>query len=162
MPRINVYASDNGHQKLIGWFDDDKTTVYLSNPSCCDSENAHTRDYGPHQNLMRTANGRWVLNEFTYVRASEFGEDSYYFLSDDQVKNWLATNHYDKEYAEYFGEMPDEVGPGRPEIGGEVKVRLGALLPEVDEWAAANGVKRAEAIRRLIGDALGAARMMAR
>jgi len=39
---------------------------------------------------------------------------------------------------------------GRPKIGGEVQVRLGDLLPDVDAWAADNGVKRAEAIRRLV------------
>lgn len=40
---------------------------------------------------------------------------------------------------------------GRPEIGTPVNVRLGAdLLAQVDQYAAAESVSRAEAIRQLV------------
>ncbi|BBC53943.1 hypothetical protein [Mycobacterium phage HC] len=40
---------------------------------------------------------------------------------------------------------------GRPEVGRPVNVRLGDdLLAEVDEYAAAKGIARAEAIRHLL------------
>jgi metal-responsive CopG/Arc/MetJ family transcriptional regulator len=40
---------------------------------------------------------------------------------------------------------------GRPEIGTPINVRLGdELLAEVDAYALAEGIKRAEAIRQLV------------
>ncbi|MCV7285989.1 ribbon-helix-helix protein, CopG family [Mycolicibacterium wolinskyi] len=48
------------------------------------------------------------------------------------------------------------VGPrvtpaGRPEVGKPINIRLGdELLAEVDAWAEGQGIKRAEAIRRLV------------
>jgi len=40
---------------------------------------------------------------------------------------------------------------GRPEVGRPVNIRLGdELLAEVDAFAEAEGVKRAEAIRQLV------------
>ncbi|AEL98237.1 transcriptional repressor [Mycobacterium phage BigNuz] len=40
---------------------------------------------------------------------------------------------------------------GRPEVGRPVNVRLGdELLADVDEYAAAEGIARAEAIRHLL------------
>jgi hypothetical protein len=48
---------------------------------------------------------------------------------------------------EYAGAV---MGPGRPKIGGEVLVRLGDLLPRVDERAARADVTRAELIRTAV------------
>lgn len=45
---------------------------------------------------------------------------------------------------------------GRPAIGEKVQVRLGALLPRVDAFAARRGINRAEALRRLLAEALDA------
>lgn len=43
-------------------------------------------------------------------------------------------------------------GPGRPEIGSPVNLRLGDdLLSEVDEYAERSGISRAQAVRYLIG-----------
>jgi|GEM_PF-4672766 len=48
-----------------------------------------------------------------------------------------------------------QTGPGRPAIGGEIKVRLGVdLLATVDEWAGEHGLKRSEAVRELVRQAL--------
>lgn len=42
-------------------------------------------------------------------------------------------------------------GPGRPEVGKAINVRLGDdRLQDVDAWARENAVSRAEAIRHLI------------
>lgn len=40
---------------------------------------------------------------------------------------------------------------GRPEVGAPINVRLGTdLLAQVDTYAADQGIKRAEAVRRLV------------
>lgn len=45
---------------------------------------------------------------------------------------------------------------GRPEVGKPINVRLGDdLLARVDAYAAAEGIKRAEAVRRLVQRGLG-------
>lgn len=45
---------------------------------------------------------------------------------------------------------------GRPEVGRPVNVRLGdELLAQVDAYATAEGIKRAEAIRQLVERGLG-------
>ena len=50
-----------------------------------------------------------------------------------------------------------QTGPGRPAIGGEIKVRLGDDLQTlVDQWAAERGIARAEAIRQLVTTGLKA------
>lgn len=40
--------------------------------------------------------------------------------------------------------------PGPPEVGEAINVRLGDLLPRVDEFAASGGMSRAAAIRELV------------
>lgn len=48
---------------------------------------------------------------------------------------------------------------GRPEVGKPINVRLGdELLAQVDDWAEAEGIKRAEAIRLLVKHGLRKAR----
>ncbi|NGO42884.1 hypothetical protein G6048_12135 [Streptomyces sp. YC419] len=54
-----------------------------------------------------------------------------------------------------MSEQPGERGPGRPQIGGRVQVRLGELLDDVDRFAAENGYSRAEAVRALVAIGLG-------
>ncbi|WP_142395248.1 ribbon-helix-helix protein, CopG family [Mycobacterium avium] len=39
---------------------------------------------------------------------------------------------------------------GRPEVGPPINWRPGELLPEIDAYAAENGISRAEAIRQLV------------
>jgi hypothetical protein len=51
--------------------------------------------------------------------------------------------------------VKSERGPGRPEIGEPVNVRLGDLLPRVDEFAASRDLSRAAAIRELVSRGLG-------
>lgn len=44
------------------------------------------------------------------------------------------------------------------DLGGLVHIRLGELLPKVDQWAAEHKVNRAEAVRELFATALAGAR----
>lgn len=47
--------------------------------------------------------------------------------------------------------MTDHRSAGRPEVGRPVNIRLGDdLLAEVDAYANAEGIKRAEALRQLV------------
>jgi len=98
----------------------------------------------------RTAKGRWVLHRWSQWQGSE---PTYEFITDEAAKQWLTINNDDAVIAKYFGDLEDESGPapiGRPEIGPAVNIRLGNLLPVVDQRAADEGVTRAEMIRRLV------------
>ena len=55
----------------------------------------------------------------------------------------------------------EPVGRGRPKIGNEVLVRIGDLLPRIDEYATDESITRAEAIRQLLGDGLDTSRVRA-
>lgn len=48
----------------------------------------------------------------------------------------------------------EDRGPGRPEIGGRVNIRLGDLVEAVDKWAERAGLSRADAVRKLVERAL--------
>lgn len=151
--RVNVYEypeypGDNDDEpKLVGWFEWTKS----------DRWPGPTRDgAGNHlatgEALIRTAKGRWVLEHWSRWQDDT---DKYVFVSDDQARTWLLDHGEDATVREYFGEIEEERGPGRPEIGSPVQVRLGTdLLERVDSWASERGVKRAEAIRRLVAAAL--------
>jgi hypothetical protein len=57
---------------------------------------------------------------------------------------------------EYFGEPEEERGPGRPEIGGTISVRLGDALPLLDTYVKNEGLpSRADALRKIIHEKLG-------
>lgn len=155
MDRINVFEEKDGQRTLVGWFDVDAAKLKLRDPSCCTDgiDGRHTDEPGPHENLWHTADGRWVLNQWFndgdgYVITEE---DRFYYLTDKQVRTWLAAHHYDKEYAAHFGPMPAEVGP---EIGDPVEVRLGEFLAPVRELAALNGTRPATMVRTLVREAL--------
>ena len=112
--------------------------------------------------LYLTSGGYWIEN----VDASnEYnGPNAYRYLNDDEAREWLIRSaDADRDGGEaqealdrHFGEVPEENGPGRPKIGGEVLLRLGDVLPDLDAWAEAHGVKRPEAARILLRRALDA------
>lgn len=145
MSRVNI--TEDGH--LVGWFDPDKAREYREatrwdgqnmvsiNPGCA--------PYG-HQRVLRTSGGRWVLNSWSQVQGTP---DVYEHIADAEAREWLLLNEHDAAVAEHLGEIEEERGPGRPEIGGRLGVRLGELRPEVEAWAAEHGVPLAEAVRRL-------------
>lgn len=83
------------------------------------------------------------------------GTDGYRFVSEHAAREWLLGNGHDNAVSTHFDPVEEERGPGRPEIGKPINVRLGDdLLAEVDRFAADTGRNRAEAIRRLVAIAV--------
>lgn len=158
MARINITEVDEwtGEPTVVGWFDSTKVTVFKEDTEW-DGNNIVSAipgcaPYG-HQQLIRTAGGRWVLNSWSQWEGSP---DVYEFIDDDRAREWLILNHKDEAVTKHFGQIEDERGPGRPEVGNAVHVRLGDLLPGLDAYAAEHGVNRAEAIRQAVRDLIGA------
>lgn len=162
MTRINVtetthdpYDAEETIVRVAGWFDVDKATAYQEDTEW--NGNNHiskaTGSQWDHQILYRTAKGRWVLHCWSSDTRSS--TPSYEFVTDDDAREWLIAQREDEAVAKYFGELEEERGPGRPEVGGAVHVRLGELLPRIDAEAERLGVNRAEAIRRLLAKVLG-------
>jgi hypothetical protein len=158
MNRVNVHApdpyDDGGQPRLAGWFDLDRAAEF-DEARHFDGSNhvsAATGSQWDHETLYRTAQGRWVLHRWSQWQGTR---PSYEFVDDDQAREWLLRMGRDDDAAEHFGEVEEERGPGRPEVGGAVHVRLGSLAGAVDRWAAEQGVSRAEGIRQLLQRALG-------
>jgi hypothetical protein len=159
MSRINVYYRDpQGSQgSLLGWFDDEKLEEVIKEDTEWDGNNWRGKMSGlqcGHESLYRTSGGRWVRH---YDARREYnGPEFYEFLTAEQAREWLLRAEEDKIVEKYFGKLEEEAGPGRPEIGGAVHVRLGEELARVDAWAKEHKVKRAEAVRRLVAVGLDA------
>jgi len=162
MQRVNVYADpdpDSGEgPRLAGWFDLDRATRFGEDRDF-DGSNWISRATGSqwhHQYLYRTAQGRWVLEHTSNYQGTL---DLWEFVTDGQAREWLLANGHDAAVREHFGEVEAEAGPnlgGRPEIGPAVTVRLPRhLLGLVDDHAKTHGLTRAEAVRRLLDQALG-------
>jgi len=165
MNRINVYSSpgedDYTAPAKLGWFD----------PSAAERFDQDTRWDGNNmigvitgsqwvdEYLYRTRGGRWVRNHDAHRYCN--GPDTYEFITDGQARDWLLRSECNDDAVQrFFGEIEEERGPGRPEIGGAVHVRFGAdLLAMVDTYAAQRSISRAEAIRRLTQDAVTRARV---
>lgn len=147
MTRVNV---------TTGHFDIDKAER-IDEATYWDGNNlisVHTRSNFYHQALYRTAGGRWVLNAWSQWQNVR---ETYDFIDDASAEAWLLLNDSDDVLTKYFGEIEEERGPGRPTIGGLVKVRLGDdLLGKVDALCATTGVSRPDYIRRVIEDAVAA------
>lgn len=158
--RINVtetthdpYDTEETIVRVAGWFDIDKATAYEEDTEW-DGNNRISKATGSpwdHQILYRTAKGRWVLHCWSQWQGST---PSYEFVTDEVAREWLIAQNEDAAVEEHFGELEEERGPGRPEVGGAVHLRLGDLLPKLDARAKEMGVARAEAARRLLAEAL--------
>jgi hypothetical protein len=152
VPRINIITYDEltGDRTLEGHFD----------PSKCESFDEETRWDGnnnvsvntgsqwEHEKLYHTPGGRWVLKHWSQWQGVE---TTYRFLDDDQAQQWLLIAEHDDAVEKYFGEIPDERGPGRPAIvdGSTFSVKFpGDLLRRVDAAAETADVSRAEWLRR--------------
>lgn len=153
--RITVYDDSraDARRTMVGWFDRDSAEHFEPNPLEC--RGSGDDGVAGRQSLYRTSFGRWVLREDRVGTTST--EIGYRFLSPAQARTWLKDHGLAEIAARYF--TPRRPGAprraGRPEVGGPVVVRLGEdLLNEVDNYAGARNVSRADAIRDLIKSAL--------
>jgi hypothetical protein len=155
MSRIHVVKrnDDDSAPRVVGWFDSEDAQVFTeaTSPQTVTSWGfgSRTEVSRAAQKLLRTAEGRWVM-------ALEFGPPlgmEYRFVAEGEASAWLSENGYGQAALDLVDDAPER-GPGRPEIGGRVEVRLGGLLAAVDEFARRKRINRAEAVRRLVGQAL--------
>jgi hypothetical protein len=147
--RVNV-AEDGRH---AGHFDWDKKGGRWSDGDRGGYGNG-SGGTGRGQAIVLTSGGKWVLEHWTNWNNEA---DRYEYVTADTAREWLLRNNEDTAVAEHFGEIPEEEDKrtGRPAIGAAVNIRLGDdLLAMVDEYASRRSINRAEAIRRLVTDAV--------
>ncbi|MFI6510160.1 hypothetical protein ACIBCT_21355 [Streptosporangium sp. NPDC050855] len=159
MARVNVYSRDPYEDKtLLGWFDP---------ATCVENIDEDTRWNGNnhigimsggqvgYERLYRTKGGRWVRY---YNFTNEFNGPEYYeFLTDEAARDWLIKNGNDEIVEKYWGELEEERGPGRPEVGSATNLRLGDELTKRVDAERQAGESRAAAVRRLLEKALDSA-----
>lgn len=168
MPRITVhrYDPDGNQVEAVGWFDTERAEAVEEADPMTGARFAQLKKRGQsarfvRETLYRTHNGRWVHKETAHIgpdgkwvddendASPQLGQPRRYrFLTDAEALAWLANHSHQKHIDRFFHDV--RTGPGRPEIGQPVQVRLGELLPLVDEWAAERDCSRAEAVRRLV------------
>ena len=151
MARVNVFDECG---ELEGWFDEAKAEEFKEATRWDGSNHISiaTGSQWDHQVLYRTKGGRWVLHSWSQWQGRP---ETYRFVSDDKAREWLLKNEHDEAVEKYFGEIEEERGPGRPEIGPVIQVRLPEeMTAQLDALAERDGVPRAEVIRRLLGEAL--------
>lgn len=159
MARTNIYSEDEyGEKVLEGWFDPDTCVEQIEEGRDWNGNNHIGRMSGGqagYERLYRTKGGRWV--RYSNFTREYNGPEVYEFISDDKARDWLLRNGDDEIVEKYWGELEEEVGPGRPEIGGRINIRIGDdLLARVDADTRP-GETRAAAIRRLLEKALDSA-----
>ncbi len=140
--------------ELVGWFDRAKAEEFTEATRWDGSNHISlaTGSQWDHEVLYRTKGGRWVLNRWSQWQGRP---ESYRFVSDGRAREWLLANGEDEAVEKHFGEIEEERGPGRPEIGPPFMVRLPAELSEqLDQRAEADGVPKAEVVRRMLTEAL--------
>lgn len=161
MTRINITETDDyGQTSLIGWFDPTKSECFEQDTEW-DGNNmvgVITGSQWIDQYLYRTRAGRWVLN--TDATRYHNGSDTYRYITDTEAREWLIRSQMnDDAFGRYFGELPDEppaAKPGRPAIGGQVKVSMtDGMVARIDQAADTLGISRSEWIRRACLAALG-------
>ena len=149
--RENVFDFEGN---FVGWFDRAKAERFAE-ATRWDGNNhisIATGNQWDHEALYRTAGGRWVLHSWSQYQGRP---ERYQFVDDDEAREWLLLNNHDEAVEAHFGEIEDEVGPGRPEIGPPILVHLPAeMTARLERMAERDGVPRAEVIRRLLGEAL--------
>lgn len=155
MARINVtrdYTGDSDYSitgACLGWFDPEAAAEYDESTDWDGSNHisVNTGTQWDHESLYRTAGGRWVLCQYSNWQGAL---PAYAFVTDNAARDWLMLNELDDAVTEHFGPAEPERGPGRPEVGSAVHVRLGDLLGPLDLYAGERGITRAEAIRQAV------------
>jgi len=108
MSRINVVRDG----ELVGWFDDSSITERFEEKTYFDGRNCRSVNTGSqwdHHELIRTAEGRWVLH---HTSQWQHKRPRWEFISDWEAKQWLLLNDYDRDVERIFGPIPPEQGPG--------------------------------------------------
>lgn len=159
MTRINITtdAEDdfgNPATRLVGWFDIAKAEEFKEDREAYDGANlagVHLRDQNAGQVLYLTAGGRWVLHGWSAWQGTV---DTWEFIGADAARDWLLINGDDEAIERIFGApVEPERGPGRPEIGPMVEVRMPAdMIAYLDAWTEAAGTSRAAVLRIIVGD----------
>ncbi len=159
MQRINVYADPAGDaiegSMLAGWFDPDKATRFDAETEWDghDMVDINTGSNWIDESLYLTAKGRWVLEHDAH--RCDNSPDTFRFVTMAAAREWLLRNHHDEAVERHFGPVEEERGPGRPEVGPRVEIRVPqAMLAKLDAFAAELQVSRAEAVRRIVERAL--------
>lgn len=154
MARVNVYLyDDEGGKTLDGWFDPAKSEEYREDSTWngntfVGNESGIDHQFGGEW-LYRTPGGRWVRNRD--AKNYFHGPETYEFIADADARQWLLRNDHDDAAAKHFGEIEEERGPGRPEVGKPINWRPGdALLARIDAEAARRGKSRADTLRELV------------
>ncbi|HEY2763440.1 MAG TPA: hypothetical protein VGJ13_05420 [Pseudonocardiaceae bacterium] len=143
-------SDEQAPRRRAGFFTEESATYWHGDKAVFDGSNladVNTRDQNRGQGLYRTAKGRWVLRTWSNWQGEV---DTYSYVTEDDARDWLIFNAEEDAAQKYFGEIEDERGPGRPEVGGAVHVRLGDLLPSLDAWASRAAVSRADAVREAV------------
>lgn len=152
--RVNVMSRriDEDGPALEGWFDIDRS-VMVDGHREWDGNNMADVHTGANrgQNLYRSAGGRWIIGQWSNWQGEQ---TTYWFVTDEDAREWLLLNESDAVVEEYFGEVEEEKGPGRPGVGPATNIRLGEDLTAKVDAARIEGESRAAAIRRLLTNTL--------
>ncbi|MCO6011561.1 ribbon-helix-helix domain-containing protein [Actinoallomurus purpureus] len=155
MKRIVISETDeySGETTVVGHFDLDKAEKFEEDTEWDGNNMVSVHNVGQygHQMLLRTAGGRWILNSWSQWEGSK---DIYGYVSDERARDWLMVNKDYDVIEKYLGEIEEEKGPGRPEVGPPTNLRLGEDLTAKVDAARHEGESRAAAIRRLLTEAL--------
>ena len=136
---------------MVGWFDKDRAELFRSESL---GPNTFEKDPAARQSLYRTSQGAAgsCVRNVTVARTVTIAS------LPTQARRWLNHQGLGMLPPGSFSRRPNKRTPprvGRPEVGGPVTVRLGdELLTEVDDYAGARNVSRADAIRDLLKAAL--------
>jgi hypothetical protein len=149
MSRMNVYAEpgeyDFTQPELAGWFDPGKASHWDDS----DYNGNGSLGTGRGTGLWRTAQGRWVSE--TWSRWQDEPRHACTFTTPQQAREWLLRNDEDAAVAEYFGDVEEERGPGRPSIGEQVCFTVPAEdLALIDNMAKQGGRGRSEVLRNAV------------
>lgn len=140
------------HGEVEGWFTEDKALKFTEDASWDGSNwiSAATGSQWTHEDLYRTAGGRWVLHWWSQESGVLGG---YRFIDEDDALKWLLANRYEEDdISKHFSRgIDEERGPGRPPVGDVVQVRFDpAKIKMLDALARDEETSRAEIIRRLV------------
>lgn len=153
-------------RKVVGWFDAEAAEKFPERKQAFDGANlagVHLRDQNRGQVLYRTAGDRWVLMGWS---AWQGEVDTWEYIGVADAREWLLVNEADDETLErLFGAPPEpERGPGRPEIGRKIEVRIpDDMIVAIDtEQRISGSPSRGATIRALLVRGLADAEQLAR